>query len=109
MSSRLKWYVAVVCAAALITLASLAPRIDVSRLREAWPIIAIFGVLLALGEFLPIRIRHRNQTKLITVTNTFALAMLPVAGVALTALVYVTTSIVAELIHRRALVKIAFN
>jgi signal transduction histidine kinase len=109
MSSRLKWYVAVVCVAALITLAGLAPRIDASRLREAWPIITIFGVLLALGEFLPIRIRHRNQTKLITVTNTFALAMLPVAGVALTVLVYVTTSIVAELIHRRALVKIAFN
>jgi signal transduction histidine kinase len=109
MSSRVKWYVALVCATALFTLAGLAPRIDASRLTGAWPIIAIFGVLLALGEFLPIPIRHRNQTKLITVTSTFALAIVPVAGIALTVLVYVASSILAELIHRRALLKIAFN
>jgi signal transduction histidine kinase len=109
MSSRLKRYVALVCAAALLTLVSLAPRIDVGRLTSAWPIITIFGVLLALGEFLPIPIRHRNQAKLITVTSTFALAIVPVAGIALTVLVYVASSILADMIRRKALLKIAFN
>jgi signal transduction histidine kinase len=109
MSSRLKWYVALVCATALFTLASLAVSIDASRLSGAWPIITIFGILLALGEIFPIPIRHRNQTKLITVTSTFALAIVPVAGTAITVLVYVASSVLAELIYRKPVVKIAFN
>src|SRR6266536_1412918 len=82
MSSRLKWYVALVCATAIVVLAGYVTRIDASRPGEAWPIIMIFGALLAIGEFLPIPIRHRNQTKLITVTNTFAL-LITLAPVAL--------------------------
>jgi signal transduction histidine kinase len=109
MSSRLKWYVALVCAAAAFVLAGYVTRIDASRLSGAWPIIAIFGALFAIGEFLPIPIRHRNQTKLITVTNTFALAIVPIAGTAITVLVYLATSILTDLIHRKSAVKIAFN
>jgi len=109
MSSRLKWYVALVCAAAAFVLAGYVTRIDASRLSGAWPIIAIFGALFAIGEFLPIPIRHRNQTKLITVTNTFALAIVPIAGTAITVLVYLATSILTDLIHRKSAVKVAFN
>jgi signal transduction histidine kinase len=109
MSSRLKWYVALVCVAALFVLAGLVPWIHASRLDSAWPIIAIFVVLLAVGEFLPIPIRHRNQTKEIMVTSTFALALVPVAGTAVAVLAHVVSSVVADLIHGKQIVKTAFN
>ncbi|HEX8860250.1 MAG TPA: HAMP domain-containing sensor histidine kinase [Actinomycetes bacterium] len=42
-------------------------------------------------------------------TGTFALGLVPLAGVAITALVFIVSSTLAELIHRKALLKIAFN
>jgi signal transduction histidine kinase len=109
MSSRLKWYVSVVCTAAVFALAGLVSRIDVSRLDGAVPVIAMFGALLILGEFFPIPIRHRNQTKEVVVTSTFAFAMVPVVGTGVAVLAHLASSILADLIYRKSPVKIAFN
>jgi signal transduction histidine kinase len=109
MSSRLKWYVAVVSAAAIFVLAGLVARIDLSRLDEALPVIGVFVVLLTLGEFFPIPIRHRGQTKDVLVTSTFALAIVPVAGPGVAVLAHLASSILADLVHRKQAVKIVFN
>lgn len=69
----------------------------------------MFVVLLALGEFFPIPIRHRDQTKEVLVTSTFALALVAVAGTGIAVLASVVSSILADLIHRKSAVKIAFN
>jgi signal transduction histidine kinase len=109
MSTRLKWYVAVVCAAAVFVLAGLVVTIDVNRLGGALPVIAMFVVLLTLGEFFPIPIRHRAQTKDVLVSSTFALAIVPVAGPGVAVLAHVASSIFADLIHRKPAVKTVFN
>jgi signal transduction histidine kinase len=109
MSSRLKWYVGLVCAAAVFVLVGLLERIETTQLADAWAIIAIFGTLLASGEFFSIPIRHRNQNKSITVASTFGLAIVPVAGTAVSVLIYMASTIVGGLVHRRAALKIAFN
>lgn len=109
MSSRLKWYVAIICGAALFVLAGLVSRIDGSRLEGALPVIAMFGALLALGEFFPVQIRYPKQTKEVVVTSTFAFAMVPVVGTGVAVLAHVATSILADVIYRKAPVKVAFN
>jgi signal transduction histidine kinase len=109
MSSRLRWYVGIVCAAAVLTLVSLVPQIDTSRLDRTWPAITLFTALLIVGEFFPISIRHRDQTKTILPTATFAFALVPVAGVAIAVLAHVVATVVPDLVRRKALIKLAFN
>lgn len=79
------------------------------RLTHAWPTVALFTALLIIGEFFPIRIRHRDQDKTIVPTYTFALGLVPVAGVAIAVLAHVLATIVADLVLRKAIIKLAFN
>jgi signal transduction histidine kinase len=109
MSSRLRWYVGIVCTAAFITLIGLVPRVDPGRLDHAWPTIAIFTALLIGGEFFPIRIRYRDQTKTILANATFAFALVPVAGVAIAVLAHMVAAVVPDLVRRRPPIKLAFN
>jgi signal transduction histidine kinase len=69
----------------------------------------MFGGLLALGEFFPIKIRHSKQTKEVVVTSTFAFAMVPVVGTSVAVLAHVATSILADVIYRKQPIKVAFN
>jgi signal transduction histidine kinase len=66
-------------------------------------------MFMIMGELFSIPVRHRNQRKSITVTSTFGLAIVPVAGIAFTVLVYMASSILAQVIHRKSAEKIAFN
>ena len=109
MSSGLRWYVGIVCATAFFTVAGLVSQIDVSRFGEAVPATAMFAVLLTLGEFFPVPIRHRNQTKAVLFTSTFAFALVPVAGTGAAVLAHVASSVLADLIHRKPVIKISFN
>ncbi len=109
MSSRLKWYVAIVCGVALFGFAGLVSRFDASRLDGALPVIAMFGTLLALGEFFPIQIRYPKHTKEVVVTSTFAFAMVPVVGTGIAVLAHAATSILGDLVFRKPPVKVAFN
>jgi signal transduction histidine kinase len=69
----------------------------------------MFTAVLIAGEFFPINIRHRDQTKSILASATFAFALVPLAGVAIAVLAHVVGSIVPDLARRRALIKLAFN
>jgi signal transduction histidine kinase len=109
MSSKLRWYVAIVCCAATILLAGLIPRLGVGRLEHAWPTVVVFTALLIVGEFFPIRIRHRDQAKSIVATYTFAYGLIPVAGITVAVLSHVVAAIVPDLVRRKAPIKLAFN
>jgi signal transduction histidine kinase len=109
MSSRLRWYVGIVCTAAFLTVVGLVPQIDTGRLDRTWPAITVFTTLLIAGEFFPISIRHRDQTKSILPTATFAFALVPVAGVAIAVLAHVVATVVPDLVRRKGPIKLAFN
>jgi len=109
MSSSLRWYVGIICTAAFLTLVGLVPQIDTSRLDLTWPAITMFTAVLIAGEFFPIDIRHRDQTKSILASATFAFALVPVAGIAIAVLAHVVASIVPDLVRRAAIIKLAFN
>src|SRR6266540_681900 len=109
MSSKLRWYVGIVCTAAILLLVGLVPRVDLDRLLHAWPAITIFTALLIIGEFFPIEIRHRDQAKSIVPTYTFAFGLVPVAGVAIAVLAHLTATLIRDLVRRKALIKVVFN
>src|SRR6266540_2641108 len=109
MSSKLRWYVGIVCTAAILLLVGLVPRVDLDRLLHAWPAITIFTALLIIGEFFPIEIRHRDQVKSIVPTYTFAFGLVPVAGVAIAVLAHLTATLIRDLARRKALIKVVFN
>jgi signal transduction histidine kinase len=109
MSGRLKWYVAAVCTAGLIVLVALLPTIDLDRVREVPAAIAVFAAFVIVGELVAIPIGPRNRSKDLAVTSTFAYGLVPLAGTAVAALVFVLGSTVADLARGKALVKTLFN
>src|SRR6266545_1919346 len=109
MSSKLRSYVGIVCIAAVLALVGLVPRVDLDRFLHAWPTITMFTVLLVIGEFFPIEIRHRDQAKSIVPTYTFAFGLVPVAGVAIAVLAHMAATLIRDLARRKALIKVVFN
>jgi signal transduction histidine kinase len=109
MSSKLRWYVGTVCTTAVLVLVGLVPELRIDRFLHAWPTITVFTAILIVGEFFPIRIRHRDQAKSIVATYTFAFGLVPVAGVAIAVLAHLVATIVADLVRGKALIKLAFN
>ncbi|HZD02318.1 MAG TPA: HAMP domain-containing sensor histidine kinase [Actinomycetes bacterium] len=69
----------------------------------------VFTTLLIAGEFFPIRIRHRDQTKALLVTAPFAFVLVPVAGVGVAVLANMMAAVVPHLVRRKPFIKLAFN
>ncbi len=109
MSGRLKWYVAAVCTAGLLVLSALALTIDLDRVREVPVAIAVFTAFVVIGELVAIPIGHDYRPKDLAVAATFAYALVPLAGTGVAAFAFVLASTVADLVHRKALVKTVFN
>jgi signal transduction histidine kinase len=109
MSGRLKWYVAAVCTAGLLVLAALVLTIDLDRVREVPVAIAVFTAFVVIGELVAIPIGQGYRPKDLAVAATFAYALVPLAGTGVAALAFVLASAVADLVHRKAVVKVAFN
>jgi signal transduction histidine kinase len=109
MSGRLKWYVAAVCTAGLLALVALLPTIDLDRVREVPAAIAVFAAFVIAGEWVAIPIGPRNRSKDLSVTATFAYGLVPLAGTAVAALVFVVASTVADVARGKSIVKAAFN
>src|SRR6266545_3534328 len=109
MSGRLKWYVAAVCTAGLLVLSALALTIDLGRVREVPVAIAVFTAFVVIGELVAIPIGHDYRPKDLAVAATFAYALVPLAGTGVAAFAFVLASTVADLVHRKALVKTVFN
>jgi signal transduction histidine kinase len=109
MSGRLKWYVAAVCTAGLLALAALLPTIDLDRVHEVPAAIAVFAAFVIVGEWVAIPIGPRNRSKDLSVTATFAYGLVPLAGTAVAALVFVVASTVADVARGKSIVKAGFN
>ncbi|HEX8132605.1 MAG TPA: hypothetical protein VF880_04145, partial [Actinomycetes bacterium] len=109
MSGRLKWYVAAVCTAGLLVLAALVLDIDLDRVRQVPAAIALFTAFVVLGELVAIPIRHDDRPKDVAVSTTFAYGLVPLAGPGVAALAFMLASVVADVAHRKAVIKTAFN
>jgi signal transduction histidine kinase len=109
MSGRLKWYVAAVCTAGLLVLGALLPTIDLDRVREIPVAIVVFTAFVVLGELVAIPIGHDYRPKDVAVATTFAYGLVPLAGPGVAALAFVLASVVADVVHHKAVVKTAFN
>jgi signal transduction histidine kinase len=109
MSGRLKWYVAAVCTAGLLVLAALVLGIDLDRVRQVPAAIAVFTAFVVLGELVAIPIGHDDRPKDVAVSSTFAYGLVPLAGPGVAALAFILASVVADVAHRKAVVKTAFN
>jgi signal transduction histidine kinase len=109
MSGRLKWYVAAICTAGLLVLGALLPTIDLDRVREIPVAIVVFTAFVVLGELVAIPIGHDYRPKDVAVATTFAYGLVPLAGPGVAALAFVLASVVADVVHHKAVVKTAFN
>src|SRR5919198_1839219 len=81
MSARLRWYVAIIASAALLTVAVLAPLVDGDRLRQQSGAVVLFALLLFAGQLVPIPIPLRREMKELDISSTFGFALIPLAGV----------------------------
>jgi signal transduction histidine kinase len=109
VSGKLKAYVALVATLGGVVLLGLAARIDPVRLRQDLPAIALFTAFILIGELVVVPIRHRDQVRELTVTNTFAYALALLAGTAIGVAALALGSVVADLARRKPPVKVAFN
>src|SRR5919198_2782395 len=109
MSARLRWYVAIIASAALLTVAVLAPLVDGDRLRQQSGAVVLFALLLFAGQLVPIPIPLRREMKEPDISSTFGFALIPLAGVGVAVLVFAACSVAAGRGHRKAPVKLAFN
>ena len=109
MSARLRWYVAIVTSAALLTVAALVPLVDGDRLRQESGAVVLFALLLFAGQLVPIPIPLRREMKELDISSTFGFALIPLAGVGVAVLVFAACSVAADLVHRKSLVKLVFN
>jgi signal transduction histidine kinase len=106
-----KAYVALVSTAGVVVLVALAVQVELEPVRRA-PVtvtVAVFAVFVLVGELITVPIRRRGTEKQITATNTFAFALVLVAGTALAVLVLAAASAVADLLQRKAAIKVVFN
>jgi diguanylate cyclase (GGDEF)-like protein len=102
-------YVAVVCALGLAVLA-LVVGTTFRELMDAAPgFVIFFTPLVVLGELLPIRVMRRDGAEEITVSTTFAFALLLTSGAAAALLSLALGSLLADLFRRKALWKVVFN
>src|SRR6266545_6147942 len=109
VSVKLKAYVALVCTVGATLVVGLAATVDLDRLRHDLPAVGLFAAFIIVGELLVVPIRHRGQVRELTVTNTFAYALVLLAGTAIGVLVLVAASAAADLARRKAPIKVAFN
>jgi signal transduction histidine kinase len=104
-----KLYVALVSTVGVVVLVAMAFQVELEPLRRAPVTVTMFAAFVLVGELITVPIRRRGATKLITATNTFAVALLVVAGTALAVLVLAAASAIADLLQRKAPIKVAFN
>jgi len=113
MSGRLRIYVALVTTVAFPVFIDLVMRVNFARLR-AMPAgmlaaIALLTLFLMVDELVPIQIRHRDEVREVTVTTTFAFALVMMAGTAIGVGAVVLASVISDLARRKGLAKLAFN
>ena len=109
VSVKLKGYVWLVATVGVGLLLGLAVTADWERSPRELLTIALFAGFVVVGELLVVPIRHRGTVRELTATNTFAYALVLLAGPAIGVVALGLGSVVADLVRRKTPVKIVFN
>jgi signal transduction histidine kinase len=98
-----------VVTAGAVVLVGAATRIEGAR---GWRVplpVAVFLACVVAGELLPLSIQRRGAVKELLVTSAFAYALVPVGGTSVAVLATAAGCVLADLVRRKAIVKVAFN
>ena len=109
VSVKLKGYVWLVATVGVGLLLGLAGTADWHRSPPELLTFALFAGFVVVGELLVVPIRHRGTVRELTATNTFAFALVLLAGPAIGVVALGLGSVVADLVQRKAPVKVVFN
>ena len=109
MVGRLRAYMVVVATIGLVVLCLLGAAVDLDRLREDLPAVAILSVLVLGAPFLSIPLSREGRGPTVHVDAPFSFALLLVGGAGCAALVLAASCVVYDLAHRKPLRKLAFN
>jgi signal transduction histidine kinase len=109
MVGRLRAYMVVVAMIGLVVLCLLGAAVDLDRLRQDLPAVAILSVLVLVAPFLSIPLSRDGRGPTVHVDAPFAFALLLVGGAGCAALVLAASCVVYDLAHRKPLRKLAFN
>jgi diguanylate cyclase (GGDEF)-like protein len=102
-------YCGAVALAGGVLLVVLALASDGDRVRDARTVSALLAVGVLLGELLPLKIPRRGEHEELTVSTTFAFALLLVAGLFPAVAAQAAASVVQDVASRKPVWRIAFN
>ena len=105
----LSLYVAVVVAVGLTVLVTTVALDGGEVLSDASGQLWLFAILAAVGELTPIKIFRRGSEGEITLSTTFAFALLLLAGLPAALMALALASVVADIAHRKPVTKALFN
>src|SRR3954462_9162313 len=105
----LSLYVAVVVAVGLTVLVTTVAVDGGDVLSNASGQLWLFAILAAVGELTPIKIFRRGSEGEITLSTTFAFALLLLAGLPAALMALALASVVADVAHRKPVTKALFN
>ena len=106
--SRLSTYLAAVCCVGLPALViTVWSGLDQARVYETS--IAVLVPLIVVGELIPIRVPRGDDYEELTVSTTFAFAVLLISGPAVALAAMAAASIVSDVVRRRPMSRGAFN
>jgi len=109
MVGRLRAYMVAVATIGLVVLCLLGAAVDLDRLREDLPAVAILSVLVLVAPFLSIPLSREGRGPTVHVDAPFSFALLLVGGAGCAALVLAASCVLYDLAHRKPLRKLAFN
>jgi signal transduction histidine kinase len=106
---KLDRYVAAVAVAGFAVFIIAVVRLPGSGLLDHLRLFLLFAPFVLLGEFAPINLPHRDETLVLTITSTFAFAMLLECGAPAAILTLMVASAAADLVQRVPAFKVVFN
>jgi hypothetical protein len=109
MVGRLRTYMVVVSAIGFVVLCLLAANVDLDRLREELPRVALLGAFVLAATFLTIPLSRDASGPRVMVDSPFVFALVLVGGPGVAALVVAVSLTLSGLVHHRPPVRLAFN
>jgi signal transduction histidine kinase len=109
MVGRLRAYMAVVSTIGFVVLCLLASNVDLGRLRDGLPTVAVLAVLALVAPFLSIPLSRDGRGPSVHVDAPFAFALLLLGGAGGAALVLAASCVLYDVVHRKPPRKVAFN
>jgi signal transduction histidine kinase len=109
MSGRCRAYVTLIVVLGTALTGGLAVAVDLDQVRRNLLTIALFAASVLVSELVVVPIRHRGEVRELTVTDTFAFALVLLAGTATGVVVVAASSVLADLLRRKAPYKVWFN